>query len=182
MEDVIKKFYATLKRIASDEEFAHEVLVQGKGNPITLGPRVKSPEEWVDDMVSGAKARSKQWLANSLRPKKDPKKAALAAAGKYEDKMRKALDGKHFDRGVEAYDESAREEVIKAVGQSGFERGIETHKAKAVVKIKKMQPLVAALAKTIDDMPQDTDGERAARMLAARSGMIEVGKIMKGVA
>lgn len=180
MEDILKKFHATLERMSTDEDFAHEVLVQGKGNPITLGPRVKDPTAWVDDMISGAKARSKQWLENSLRPRKDPKKAALAAAGKFEDKMRKALDDKSFDKGVAGYDEVAREEVIKAVGQTGFERGIETHKAKAVAKVKKLQPLVAALAKTIDDMPQDTDSEREARMLAARRGMIEVGKMMKG--
>ncbi len=179
MEDIIKKFYATLEHMSTDEDFAYEVLVQGKGNPITLGPRVKSPDDWVDDMVSGAKARSKQWLDNSLRPKKDPKKAALLAAGKYESRMRESLDEKRWDSSIEAYDETAREEVIKAVGKAGFERGIETHKAKAIVKVKKLQPLVAALAKTIDDMPQDTDAERAARMLAARSGMLEIGKVMK---
>ena len=182
MEDILKKFYATLERMSSDEEFAHEVLVQGKGNPITLGLRVKDPTTWVDDMISGAKARSKNWLANSLRPKKDPKKAALAAAGKFENRMREALDGKHYDKGVEGYDEAAREEVIKAVGTRGFEEGVERHKAKAVSKVKKLQPLVAALATTIDAMPQDTDAEREARMLAARRGMIEVGKMMKGVA
>lgn len=181
MEETIKRFYATLDRMSSDEEFAHEVLVQGKGNPITLGPRVKSAAEWVDDMITGAKSRSKRWLENSLKPKKDPKKAALAAAGKFEDKMRAALDGKHFDKGVAAYDETAREDVIKAVGQRGFEDGVERHRAKAVAKIAKLQPLVAAVAKTIDDMPQDTDAQREARMTAARRQMIEVGKIMKGV-
>ena len=180
MTDFIEQFNATLARMESDEEFAHEVLVQGKGNPITLGPRVKDADEWVDDMVAGAKARSKNWLKNSLAPRKDPKKAALAAAGKYENRMREALDGKHFDKGVAAYDEGAREAVISAVGTAGFERGVETHKAKAKAKIEKMRPMVAALATTIDSMPQDSDSDREARMLAARRGMLEIGKKMRG--
>ena len=179
MEDVITQFNATLERMASDEDFAHEVLVQGKGNPITLGPRVKDPAQWVEDMIAGAKARSKNWLANSLRPKKDPKAAAKAAAGKYEDNMRKSLDEKRWDDGIDAIDEVAREAVIKAVGEDGFRRGVDTHRAKAEAKIKKLQPLVAAVATTIDAMPQDTEGQREERMLAARRLMIEVGKKMR---
>ena len=179
MEDVIAQFNATLERMASDEEFAHEVLVQGRGNPITLGPRVKSATEWVEDMVSGAKARSKNWLKNSLAPKKDPKAAAKAAVGKYENNMRASLDEKRYDAGIDAIDEVAREAVIKAVGEEGFRRGVETHRAKAEAKIKKLQPLVAAVAKTIDAMPQDTESQREERMLAARRLMIEVGKKMR---
>ena len=179
MEDFIKQFHETMKRMTSDEEFAKEVLVQGKGNPITLGPRVKTAADWVDDMVAGAKSRSKRWLENSLRPRKDPKKAALAAKGKYESNVRKALEEKRWDDGIEGYDEKAREEVIANVGTSGFERGIETHKPKAVAKINKLRPMVAALAKTIDDMPQDTDSEREARMIAAKDGMKEIGRLMK---
>jgi len=179
MEDFINKFHDTMKRMANDEAFAHEVLVQGKGNPITLGPRVKTAADWTEDMIQGAKGRSKRWLENSLRPRKDPKKAALAAAGKYEGNMRKALDEKSWNAGVEGYDEKVREDVIAAVGTTGFERGIETHKAKAVQKISKLQPLVAALAVTIDGMPQDTDSQREERMLAAKRGMQEIGKMMK---
>ena len=180
MDDFIEQFNATLARMETDEEFAHEVLVKGKGNPITLGPRVKNADEWVDDMISGAEGRAGRWLKNSLAPKKDPKKAALAAKGKYESRMREALDNDHFGKGVNAYDEAAREEVIRTVGESGFKTGVRNHKAKAKAKIDKMRPMVAALATTIDAMPQDSDSDREARMLAARRGMIEIGKKMRG--
>ena len=179
MEDFIKKFHATIERMTNDEEYAAELMVGKVGNPITLGPRVKNAADWVDDMVAGAKAKSKRWLENSLKPKKDPKKAALAAAGKFEDKMRTALDGKHYDAGVAAYDEAAREDVIKLVGTRGFEEGVERHKPKATAKIKKLQPLVTALAATLDAMPIDTDAEREAKMIAAKRGMQEIGKQMR---
>jgi len=180
MEDILKQFYATVDRLANDEDYAKEVFVGRKGNPISLGPRVKSAANWVDDQIAGAKARSKRWLENSMKPKKDPQAAALAATEKYKSRLKEALDEGRWEGAVAGYDEGARMEVIKAVGTAGFERGLETHKAKAISKIAKLQPLVASVAETIDKMPQDTDADREARMIAARRLMLEVGKIMKG--
>lgn len=172
---------ATIEKMATDEEFAGEVLMgHPEGNPVTLGPRVKDATDWVNDMVEGAKARSSNWLKNTKAPKKDPKAAALAAKGKYESNMRKALDEKRYEKGIAAYDESARDAVIDAVGASGFSEGVERHRAKAVSKIAKLQPLVAALAKTLDAMPIDTDAQREAKMIAAKRGMQEIGKRMRG--
>ena len=181
--DAVAMLMEQVEKLATDEEYRKAAFV-GKpdGNPIALGPRVKSVTDWVEDMVDGAKARSSRWLKNSLSPKKNPKTAALAAAGKYEDKMRAALDGKHFDKGVEAYDEGAREEVIKAVGASGFSQGVERHKAKAIAKITKLQPLVTAVALANDKAPVDTDSDREAKMINNKRMMQQVGKIMKGVA
>ena len=181
MEDVLNQFYATVDRIANDEDYAREVLVGKKGNPISLGPRVKSAADWVEDQIAGAKARSKRWLENSKKPKKDPQQAALAATEKYKSRLREAIDEGRWESAIAGYDESAREAVITAVGTAGFERGLETHKAKAISKVAKLQPLVASVAETIDKMPQNTDSEREARMIAARRLMLEVGKIMKGV-
>lgn len=181
MDDIISQFYATLDRITNDEDYAKEVFVGKMGNPISLGPRVKSAAEWVDDQVAGAKARSKRWLQNSLRPKKDPQQAALAAKGKYKQRMQESLDEDRWPSAIAGYDEAARVAVIEAVGEEGFRRGIDTHKPKLVAKVAKLQPLVASVAETIDKMPQDTDTEREARMIAARRLMLEVGKVMKGV-
>ena len=182
MDDAIKLLYETVEQLSTDEDLAKAAFV-GKpdGNPIALGPRVKSPEDWLNDMIEGAKARSARWLQNTLSPKKNPKKAALAAAKKFEDKMRAALDGKHFDKGVEAYDEAAREDVIKAVGASGFSQGVERHKAKAKSKIAKLHPLITAVAIANDKAKVDTDADREQKMINNRRMMIEVGKIMKGV-
>jgi hypothetical protein len=40
--------------------------------------------------------------------------------------------------------------------------------------------MVAALAASIDSMPQGTDADREKRLLAARRGMIEIGKKRTG--
>ena len=86
--------------------------------------------------------------------------------------MRAALDDKTWDKGIDAYDEDLRMQTIAAVGESGFRAGLDAKKLKIEAKIAKLQPLVAALADTLDKMPIDTADQRAAKMSAARDGMV----------
>lgn len=182
MEDAVRMLMEQVEKLGSDEEYARAAFV-GKpdGNPIALGPRVKDPTKWVDDMVTGAKNRASRWLENTLSPKKNPKTAAIAAKGKWADKITQAVAGGHFEKGVEAYDEGAREAVIKKVGATGFSTGVENHRAKAESKIAKLHPLVTAVALANDKAKVDTDGDREAKMINNLRMMRQVGKIMKGV-
>lgn len=170
---------ANLKRVQEDPEYLASLTQERQGNPITLGPRVADAATWAEDMATAAKNKSAKWLANSLRPKKDPKERARKAAKKYDSNMRKALDEKRWDEGIDAYDETLRMETIAAVGESGYSAGITSHAAKAKAKIAKLQPLVAALTVTLDAMPVDTPEQRAAKMVAARDGMLAVKKEMR---
>ena len=165
---------ANLKRVKEDPEYLASLTEEHKGNPITLGARVATAEDWSEDMVTAAQAKSSKWLKNALKPKKDPKDRARKAAKKYDSKMREALDKKHWDAGIEAYDEDLRQKTIEAVGEGGFRSGIATKALKVKAKIGKLQPLVAALTATLDDMPVDTPEQRAAKMVAARDGMLTI--------
>lgn len=167
------------RRVQEDPEFLASLTEERVGNPITLGPRVMAASEWAEDMAAGATAKSKKWLDHSLRPKKDPKERALKAAKKYENNMRSALDERRWDEGIKGYDEALREATIAAVGESGYRGGIAAKKAKITARVAKLQPLVAALATTLDAMPVDTPEQRAAKMIAARDGMIKVGAQMR---
>lgn len=181
LENLSEQLNANIERLESDPKFRHDVLDgHPEGNPVTLGPRVKSAAEWVDDMVQGATNRAAAWLKNTKAPKKDPKTAALAAAGKFKTNTQLALNEDRWPKGIKAYDESARDAVIDACGTSGFIAGVTNHKAKAVSKVNKMQPMVAALATTLDAMPQDTDVQREAKMIASKRGMQEIGKKLRG--
>ena len=166
-------------RVREDPEFLASLTVEHKGNPITLGPRVVPADEWAEDMATAAKNKAAKWLKNAIKPKKDPKERARKAARKYENNTREALDEKRWDAGIEAYDEGVRQETIAAVGESGYRSGIDAHKAKREHKIKKLQPLVAALTATLDEMPVDTPEQRAAKMVAARDGMLTIKKEMR---
>ena len=181
MDDAVRTLYEQIERLGKDEQYAAEAFIGKEGNPITLGPRVKSADDWVADMVEGATNRASRWLANSLSPKKDPKKAALAAKDKYANNVRKSLEEKTWEKAVDGYDEAAREAVIKEGGTSAFTEGIRRHKPKAVAKIAKLQPLITAVALAGDKDPVGTDAERKEKMCKNMDRMKEVGKIMKGV-
>ena len=170
---------ANLDRVKNDPEYLKELSEEKVGNPITLGARVVNADEWVEDMTTAAKAKAKKWLDRSLKPKKDPKARAKAAVTFWKNKMMEAIEGGFWEDGIDAYDETLRMETIKDVGETGYRSGIDSHKKKANAKIKKLQPLVLALADTIDKMPVDTPEQRAAKMVAARDGMLEIKKSMR---
>jgi len=151
------------------------------GNPITLGPRVVSPTDWAEDQVKAAKDKATKWLERSRKPKKVPSIAALEAKAKYRNRLEEALAGGHWEAAMGRVDEDLRLRIIEAVGSSGFSQGVERHKEKVTAKVKLLHPLVAALAVELDGMPVATDSDREARMLAARRGMIAIGKKMKGL-
>jgi len=181
MQDVIQKFYGTIERLSTDEEYAKEVFIGKKGNPITLGPAVLTPEEWTEKQVKNASAAADEWLKRVKRPRKEPIKAALEKKEKYKNKMEESLKEERWAKAMEQVDEKVMYEVIDKVGASGYRNGVENKKAKVAAKVKKLQPLVVAVKETIDEMPDATDADREKRLLAARKLMIEVGKIMKGV-
>ena len=170
---------ANLKRVQEDEEYRISLQSERVGNPITLGPRVVDAESWAEDMATAAKNKAAKWLSRSLKPKKDPKERARKAKKKYDSNMRAALDEKRWDAGIEAYDEDLRQQTIEAVGEGGYRSGIDTKTLKIKAKIGKLQPLVAALTATLDEMPVDTPEQRAAKMIAARDGMLAVKKSMR---
>jgi len=91
------------------------------------------------------------------------------------------LEEGRWEKGIERYDLDIRQKVIEATGEDGFKKGIDRKKIKANAKIKELQPLVLAMAEEMDKMPVTTDEEREAKMLAARRGMIEIGRKMKGL-
>jgi len=172
--DFHKELAKNLNRAHDDPEYIQGLSTRKVGNPITLGPRVADAATWAEDMQTAAKNKSAKWLKNSLAPKKSPKERAKKAAKKYDNNMRAALEEKRWDAGIDAYDEDLRMQTIAAVGESGFRAGLDAKKLKIVAKIEKLQPLVAALADTLDKMPVDTPEQRAAKMIAARDGMIAI--------
>lgn len=174
-----KELQKNLKRAQEDPEYIEGLSTRKVGNPITLGPRVADPETWAEDMQTAAKNKAAKWLKNSLAPKKSPKERAKKAAKKYETNTREALDEKRWDKGIDTYDEDLRMQTIAAVGESGFRAGLDAKALKIKAKIGKLQPLVAALADTLDKMPIDTADQRAAKMIAARDGMVTIKKQMR---
>jgi len=174
-------FRAMLDRVENDPEFAKSLTSERQGNPITLGPRVISAEEWAEKQTKRASDAAADWEAHVQKPRRDPIKAAIAAAEKRANKLRESLDQKKWEKAMAKVDEDLMYEIIRKRGASAFRAGIEDRKAKVEARVKELQPMVAALAASIDAMPDATDADREKRLLAARRGMIEIGKKRRGL-
>lgn len=172
---------AALDRVEKDPDFVREITSERQGNPITLGPPVISPDEWADKQQKNATAAAETWHKNVQRPRREPIKAALAASEKRANKVREALEQKKWDKALEAVDEDVMYEVIRQTGAEGYRRGVQARAAKVKAKVTKLQPMVTALKLEIEKMPDATDADREARLLAGRKGMIAIGKKLRGI-
>ena len=181
LDNIEARFDATVDRMETDPEYAAELTGPKQGNPMTLGEAVIPAKEWADKQVKRASAAAAEWLKNVKRPRRDPIKAAIAAAPKRAEKVRKSLEEKKWEKAMAKVDETVMYDVIDKRGESAFRKGIEDRKAKVEARVAELQPLVTAVKKTIEDMPDVTDADREARLLAARRLMIEVGKKRRGI-
>lgn len=180
--DFDAKFKSLLNQLDTDPELKAELTEGRMGNPIQLGPLVKSPEEWADKQVKNASAAAAEWEKNVLNPRRDPIKAAIAAGPKRDQKVREALEQKKWEKAMGKVNEDLMYETIRKRGASAFRAGVEDRKGKVLAVAQELQPMVAGLKQTIDAMPDVTDADREKRLLAARRGMIEIGKKRRGIA
>jgi hypothetical protein len=179
-ENALDKFNSLVSDMEKDPEIAKKMGETIVGNPFSLGSRVPNASDWSDKMVKRASAASDDWLNGVLNPKKNPKEAAIKANAKRKDRLEQAeKDGKWL-KAMNNVDEEETIATIKAVGAAGFRAGVEARAGKIKKKIEKLQPLVAAVATTIDGMSDATEADREKRMLTNLKLMKDVGKKMAG--
>jgi len=181
LTDVMARLNATLDRVQTDPDFVKEITSEKKGNPVTLGPPVISAEDWANKQVTNASNAASDWLKNVKRPRREPIKAALAASAKREQKVRESLEQKKWDKAMAKVDEALMYKTIEAGGAEVFRKGVEIRKEKVKARAAELQPMITALKLEIEAMPDVTDSDRAARLLAARAGMIAIGKKRRGI-
>lgn len=181
----LEEFERGLEDALDIAEVAPELLpgrqATTEGNPINLGPRVPEADEWAEDMVRNAQNNADKWLRKVTRPKKDPVEAAKKAAGKWENNLKQAIAEKRFEKGLDGVDHDEMYEIIREGGAEAFANGVSRRAKKIHRKIGQLREHVLALANEIDKLPQDTEAQRDARVLAAVRGMRAIGKRLKGI-
>lgn len=150
-------------------------------NPVTVGGRVKSAKDWADKQIERSSGAGDAWLKGVLSPRRHPIEAALAADGKRKQKLAEAEREGRWPAAMRRVDVDAMYETIEANGRAAYEAGITSREGKIRHKIDRLQPLVEGLAKTLDAMPQDTDAQREAKMIAAKRGMQDIGRRLRGI-
>lgn len=183
LDDFMASLDKTLDKAERDPAaYMESIAPPTVGNPITLGPRVIGADEWSKKLVDRATAGGDAWLNHSLKPKKVPSVAALAANDKRVSKLQDSIANKSWEGAMSRVDEDLRLTVIQNVGSRGFSDGIAAHKPKVDKVVGDLQVRVSALATELYKMPTKTDSEREAKMIAAKRGMQLIGKKRRGVA
>ena len=183
IEDMEEAIARKKDQIESDEEYRHE-LVEGhtSGNPMTLGPRLPSPEEWTSLQIKGAQDNAAKWLERVTKPKKNFKEEALKASSveRYHDSMARVLTEKSWEGGMENVNETETIDTIKRRGASVYSKGVQDREPKILRVNKEMAGDRLALAATIDGLPVATDADREAKMIANKRGLQAIGKARRG--
>jgi hypothetical protein len=150
-------------------------------NPVTVAPRVKSAQDWASKQIANTKAGSSNWLKGVLSPKRNPIEAAIAANAKRKQKLAEAETQERWLKSMKTVDVNQMYATIEKGGASAFETGISKREGKITAAIVQLQPMVQALAESLDKMPQDTPEQREAKMIAAKRGMEQIGRARRGI-
>lgn len=140
-------------------------------NPPTI-TRVLDPVDWVSKQIDTMTAVGREnYLRGVKHPKADPIKAGIAAQPKYEAKMK---DPKVLARRKTQLMKTNMEEwahMAETLGADKIVDGVVKRRFKIERWVAKYQPLLKGHLATIDAMPDVTEADREARMLANKRGL-----------
>jgi len=175
------EFTKALGKLRDNPDLAAEVAQAQVGNPINV-EIVPSVDRWAGNQLAGSAAAGDKWLRGVQNPSASPLEAAKRAAGKYKQRMTESLTE---DRWLKSLNRITEEDIVSVatrIGAAGYTQGIAAREDKIRRAIAELQPKAAALKRTLDQMPQDTDAQREAKMIAAKRGMQAIGKELRGIA
>ncbi len=179
IEEALARARKLAEAFAKDPVLAEIANVDQVGNPITVEV-VPSAADMAADLITNATNAASKWERKIQRPRASFKEAGLAAAGKHKQKTQEALADDRYAKGMRKVNEDEAIATALAVGGTGYTAGIRARESKIIRVFGELQPQFVALARSIRAMKQDTDADREARLLAARRGMIDIGKRRRG--
>lgn len=163
-----REFYEALH----GQEIAPGIHIQ---NP---GP---DPARTADKLLRRVQGAAEDYVAGMRAPRRDPVQAAVRAKGKWWGRLQEANQHNLYERGVRSQNYPEGVEIATSDGGMAFTQGVAKRAAKIQRVHQDLMPRLGALSQQIQAMPQDTESQREARLLAARRGAIAIGRARKGV-
>lgn len=129
--------------------------------------------------IAGVGATANRYVEGMLAPRRNPVEAAIRAKGKWAGRVQEAIQQNAYEAGVRAQNYSEGVEIATSDGGAAWSAGATKRQSKVQRKFAQLAPLLGGVSQAIQNMAQDTDAQRAARLMKARELMINVGKQMK---
>jgi hypothetical protein len=140
------------------------------GREIYEGVRLMNPGTdaaiVTDKYMRRTQAATADYVRGIQNPRRDPKTAALNAAGKYKNNMQKALNENRYEAGIRNYDVADAVRIATEDGGAAYASGIQKRQGKIGAMHARLMPKLGAISQAIQQMPQDSEGARDQRMIA----------------
>ncbi len=179
VDDMSAAIDAMKAKIEADPALAHE-LIEGhtSGNPMVLGPRLPSPEDWAKLQVKGSQDNAQKWLERTTKPRKNFQAEALKPTSqeRYKNSMERVLRDGTYAGGMAQVNVDETIAIIQKRGASPYSQGVADRAPKIERRVKELHSDRLALAATVDQMPVATDADREAKVIANMRGLKAIGQ------
>lgn len=132
---------------------------------------VKDAKVWADKQLARVRVSGDDYRKGVENPKRNPIEAALAKKEKWKANMMKAIQEDRWAKTMSKLTLDDWRKPTLELGTERFIRGVEANEGKIRAFIDKFQPMLSSHSASIEAMPDTTDSEREARMLANLRGM-----------
>lgn len=125
----------------------------------------KDPANSAKKYAKNTAAAGDEWLEGFKNPKRDPRAAAAASAGKWEARLNEAIKAKRFGTNVAKYNADEAIANAEAVGKDNYTRGTVQRLPKVTRKMVALAKVQVAIDAHLVTMPNVTAADREARAL-----------------
>ncbi len=168
------------QRFTDDPEFFQAL----HHREIAPGVRISNPGPdatvMAERYAQGVQNSAGRWVQGMQNPRRNPKEAALRAAGKWGQRTTEAIQAGSYAAGIQRYDLAEAVQIAVSDGGTAYTSGAQKRLPKVQRTFQRLAPLLAGVSTTIQALPQDTDAQRENRLLQTRRAMINLGKQLKG--
>jgi hypothetical protein len=131
-------------------------------------------------LVRNAQAATQDYVRGMQNPRRDPKTAAVAAKGKWAERLQQAIQNDSYGKAVARYDLGEAVAIATGDGGAAFASGIAKRQAKIERVHAQLMPQLGAISQRIQSLPQDNEGQRTQRMIQNLESMRALGRARKG--
>ncbi|MHA2064613.1 MAG: hypothetical protein ACXABY_09560 [Candidatus Thorarchaeota archaeon] len=123
-------------------------------------------KDWTDKLISRASVATEDYKAGIADPDRDPILAALEANKKRIANLQKSIADKTWEKTMGKLSQADWQKGAEDKGVDRYGPGVEKSRAKIADFVNKFRPQLEGIQRSVRSMPQETDSQREARMLA----------------
>ena len=132
---------------------------------------VKDPKRWADKQLARVRVSLPEYKAGVEAPARNPIEEAIKKNAKRIANLQKSLREKTWEKTMAKLSLEDWKKPTLELGAERFIRGVEAKEGKIRAFIDRFQPLLSTHVSAVEAMPDVSDAEREARMLANLRGL-----------